>query len=92
MAEFDVGFMIFPDYATRLTGPFEVLSRSATPASLSTPSRFAQTRTHVIARTMAPDLSDRGLGIVPSCTFATCPDSMDLRARGCGRGGGAGRW
>jgi cyclohexyl-isocyanide hydratase len=78
MSEFNVGFVIFPGL-TQLdfTGPFEVLSRLGTPPSLSAPSRFAQSRTHVVAKTMSPVVSDRGLGIMPSCTFADCPP-LDL--------------
>lgn len=78
MSELDVGFVIFPGI-TQLdfTGPFEVLSRLGTPPALATPSRFAQARTHGVAATMEPVLSDRGLGILPSCTFATCP-GLDL--------------
>jgi cyclohexyl-isocyanide hydratase len=78
MSEFNVGFVIFPGI-TQLdfTGPFEVLSRLATPAAISIPSKFPQSKTHVIARTMLPVSSDRGLGIMPSCTFATCPP-LDL--------------
>jgi cyclohexyl-isocyanide hydratase len=78
MSDFDVGFVIFP-WLTQLdfTGPFEVLSRLSTPPSTSAPSNFPNARTHVIAKTMLPVLSDRGLGIVPSCTFESCPP-LDL--------------
>jgi cyclohexyl-isocyanide hydratase len=74
MADFNVGFVIFPGI-TQLdfTGPFEVLSRLGTPPSISAPSKFPQARTHVVAKTMLPVLSDRGLGILPSCTFASSP-------------------
>ena len=60
MNEFNTGFVIFPDL-TQLdfTGPYEVLSRLGTPASLSTPSRFPAVQTHIIAKTMAPVRSDR---------------------------------
>jgi cyclohexyl-isocyanide hydratase len=78
MSELDVGFVIFPGI-TQLdfTGPFEVLSRLATPPSISVPSKFAQSRTHVIAKTLEPVSSDRGLHILPSCTFDNCP-SLNL--------------
>lgn len=78
MSDFDVGFVIFPG-VTQLdfTGPFEVLSRLATPPSVSVPSKFPQARTHVVAKTMQPVVSDRGLGIMPSCTFGQCPP-LDL--------------
>jgi cyclohexyl-isocyanide hydratase len=78
MSDFDVGFVIFPGI-TQLdfTGPFEVLSRLATPASLTIPAKFTQSKTHVAAKSMHPVLSDRGLGIMPTCTFADCPP-LDL--------------
>jgi cyclohexyl-isocyanide hydratase len=78
MSDFNVGFVIFPDI-TQLdfTGPFEVLSRLATPPSISAPSAFAHSRTHVVAKAMQPVLSDRGLGIMPSCIFESCP-RLDL--------------
>lgn len=85
MAGFDIGFVIFPGL-TQLdfTGPYEVLSRLGTPASLSVPSRFADVRTHVVAKSMQPVASDRGLGLVPTASFATCP-ALDLV---CVPGGG----
>jgi len=78
MSGFNIGFVIFPAI-TQLdfTGPFEVLSRLGTPPSHSTPSKFAQAKTHVVAKTMLPVVSDRGLGIMPTCTFHTCPP-LDL--------------
>ncbi len=85
MAGFDIGFVIFPGL-TQLdfTGPYEVLSRLGTPASLSVPSRFAGVRTHVVAKSMQPVASDRGLGLVPTASFDTCP-ALDLI---CVPGGG----
>jgi cyclohexyl-isocyanide hydratase len=87
MAEFNVGFVIFPGL-TQLdfTGPFEVLSRLGTPPSISVPSKFAESKVHVIAKTMQPVLSDRGLGIMPTCTFDGSPP-LDLI---CVPGGGIG--
>lgn len=78
MADFNVGFIIFPGI-TQLdfTGPFEVLSRLGTPPSISTPSKFSQSQTHVIAKTLAQVASDRGLSILPTCTFETAP-SLDV--------------
>lgn len=78
MSEFDIGFVIFPGI-TQLdfTGPYEVLSRLGTPPSLAAASKYPQARTHVVAKTMLPVVSDRGLGILPSCTFETCP-ALDL--------------
>ena len=78
MPDFNIGFVIFPGL-TQLdfTGPFEVLSRLGTPPSMSVPSNFAHARTHVVAKTMLPVLSDRGLGLMPTSTFRTCPP-LDL--------------
>lgn len=78
MATFQVGFVIFPDL-TQLdfTGPFEVLSRLGTPASIGASSEFPDSRIHVIARTAEAVTSDRGLGLVPTCGFDDCPD-LDL--------------
>jgi cyclohexyl-isocyanide hydratase len=85
MSDFNVGFVIFPDI-TQLdfTGPFEVLSRLATPPSISVPSAFAHSRTHIVAKALQPVLSDRGLGILPTCEFESCPQ-LDLI---CVPGGG----
>ncbi|RAZ90337.1 DJ-1/PfpI family protein [Mesorhizobium hawassense] len=78
MSQFNVGFVIFPGITQLdLTGPFEVLSRLATPASMSVPSRFPQAKTFVAAKTMAPAVSDRGLLLLPDCTFEDCPP-LDL--------------
>jgi len=78
MSNFNVGFVIFPRL-TQLdfTGPFEVLCRLSTPASISVPSQFAEAKTHVVAKTMHPVSSDRGLGIMPTSTFQACPP-LDL--------------
>jgi cyclohexyl-isocyanide hydratase len=78
MSDFNIGFVIFTGI-TQLdfTGPFEVLARLATPPSLSVPSKFPQARTHVVAKTLLPVSSDRGLGIMPTCTFDDCP-RLDL--------------
>ena len=87
MSDFNIGFVIFPGL-TQLdfTGPFEVLSRLGTPPSISAPSKFPQSRTHVIAKTMLPVSSDRGLSFLPTCTFENCPP-LDLI---CVPGGGVG--
>jgi cyclohexyl-isocyanide hydratase len=73
MSDFHVGFVIFPRL-TQLdfTGPFEVLSRLATPPAIAAPSAFPHARTHVVARTREPVESDRGLRIMPTCTFDEC--------------------
>lgn len=78
MAEFNIGFVIFPGITQLdLTGPFEVLSRLGTPHSISVPSEFSQSQVHVVAKTLLPVSSDRGLSILPSCTFDTSPP-LDL--------------
>jgi cyclohexyl-isocyanide hydratase len=78
MSDFNVGFVIFPRL-TQLdfTGPYEVLSRLSTPPSTTAPSKFPDARTHVIAKTMLPVSSERGLSILPTCTFESCPP-LDL--------------
>lgn len=78
MSDFNIGFVIFTGI-TQLdfTGPFEVLSRLGTPPSISVASKFPQSKTHVVAKTMQAIMSDRGLGIMPSCTFESCP-SLDV--------------
>lgn len=78
MSDFNIGFVIFPGI-TQLdfTGPFEVLSRIGTPPALGVAGPFAEARTHVVAKTMLPVASDRGLALLPSCTFETCPP-LDL--------------
>ena len=78
MSDFNVGFVIFPRI-TQLdfTGPFEVLSRLGTPPSISVPSKFPESKTHVVAKTMLPVSSDRGLSFLPTCTFEDCPP-LDL--------------
>jgi cyclohexyl-isocyanide hydratase len=78
MAEFNIGFVIFPGM-TQLdfTGPFEVLCRIGTPPSIAAASKFPHAKTRVVAKAMAPVVSDRGLGIMPTDTFQSCPP-LDL--------------
>lgn len=66
MSNFNVGFVIFPDL-TQLdfTGPLQVLAR------------LPQSTIHIIAKTDAPVPSDCGLSLVPTRTFANCPQ-LDL--------------
>src|SRR5262249_5421485 len=75
MANFNVGFVIFPDL-TQLdfTGPLQVLAR------------LPQSQMHIVAKSAAPVPSDCGLALVPTCTFADCPP-LDLI---CVPGGAAG--
>ena len=75
MANFNVGFVIFPEL-TQLdfTGPLQVLAR------------LPDSTTHIAAKSMAPVPSDCGLALVPTTTFAGCPP-LDLI---CVPGGAAG--
>jgi len=64
--EFNIGFVIFPDI-TQLdfTGPLQVLSR------------VPGATTHIAAESLDPVPTDCGLSLLPTTTFATCPD-LDL--------------
>jgi len=66
MANFNVGFVIFPEL-TQLdfTGPLQVLAK------------LPQSTMHIAAKTLEPVPSDCGLGLVPTCTFEVCPP-LDL--------------
>jgi cyclohexyl-isocyanide hydratase len=63
---FNVGFVIFPNL-TQLdfTGPLQVLHR------------LPQSRTHIAAKSLEPVPSDCGLSLLPTTTFADCPQ-LDL--------------
>jgi cyclohexyl-isocyanide hydratase len=66
MAERLIGMLIFPDLTQLdMTGPYEVLAR------------LPNTKVLLVAHTMAPVKTDRGMQIVPSITFAQCPQ-LDL--------------
>lgn len=57
-----IGMLIFPRMTQLdMTGPYEVLAR--TPNST----------VHLVARTLEPVATDRGLKIVPTVTYETCP-------------------
>jgi cyclohexyl-isocyanide hydratase len=78
MAQFTAGFVLFPGLTQLdLTGPYEVLSRIGTPPAADRPGRFDAPRMHLVAQSMRPIASDRGLGLLPTCTFADCPP-LDL--------------
>jgi cyclohexyl-isocyanide hydratase len=63
---FRIGFLMFPGMTQLdLTGPYEVLSRLPGAAI------------HLAWKDVAPVRSDRGLAIVPTDTFETCP-TLDL--------------
>ena len=66
MAERLIGMLIFPRLTQLdMTGPYEVLAR------------LPNTKVLLVAHTMAPVKTDRGMEIVPSTTFAQCPQ-LDL--------------
>jgi cyclohexyl-isocyanide hydratase len=76
MSLFNVGFVIFPDLTQLdLTGPQQVLAR------------LPQSAMHIIAKSATPVPSDSGLSLVPTHTFANCPN-LDLI---CIPGGNAAR-
>ena len=63
---FRIGFVLFPGLTQLdLTGPYEVLTRLPGAA------------VHLVWKDLAPVRSDRGLEIVPTDTFDTCP-TLDL--------------
>ena len=66
MSAFNIGFVIFPQL-TQLdfTGPLQVLAR------------LPNSATHIIAKSTDPVPSDCGLSLVPTGTFASCPN-LDL--------------
>lgn len=62
MPERLIGMVIFPRLTQLdMTGPYEVLAR------------LPNTKVHLVAHTMAPVTTDRGMQIVPTTTFADCP-------------------
>jgi cyclohexyl-isocyanide hydratase len=61
-----IGMLIFPRLTQLdMTGPYEVLAR------------LPNTKVLLVAHTMAPVKTDRGMEIVPTITFAECPQ-LDL--------------
>lgn len=63
---FSIGLLLFPKLTQLdLTGPYEVFCRA--PGAT----------VHLIWKTLEPVASDRGLAILPTVTFATCPP-LDL--------------
>lgn len=63
---FRIGFLLFPRLTQLdLTGPYEILSR------------LPGAELHLVAKTLDPVRSDKGLAIMPSDTLDTCP-SLDL--------------
>lgn len=63
---FRIGFLLFPRLTQiDLTGPYEILSR------------LPGTEIELVAKTLDPVASERGLAIVPTSTLASCPP-LDL--------------
>ncbi len=57
-----IGMLIFPRLTQLdMTGPYEVLAR------------LPDTKIHLVARTLEPVTTDRGMQIVPTVTYETCP-------------------
>ncbi len=66
MTERLIGMLIFPRITQLdMTGPYEVLAR------------VPNTKVHLVAHSMAPVTTDRGMQIVPTITLADCPQ-LDL--------------
>jgi len=62
----NIGFLLFPKVTQLdLTGPLQVLSR------------VPQASVHIVAKRDAPVVSDCRIGLLPSCTFGSCP-GLDL--------------
>ncbi|HZB90735.1 MAG TPA: DJ-1/PfpI family protein [Stellaceae bacterium] len=65
-APFRIGFLLFPRLTQLdLTGPYEILSR------------MPGAETHLIAKSLEPVRSERGLQLLPTTTLALCPP-LDL--------------
>jgi cyclohexyl-isocyanide hydratase len=61
-----IGMLIFPRLTQLdMTGPYEVLAR------------LPDTKVELVARTLDPVTTDRGMQIVPTATYDTCP-SLDV--------------
>jgi cyclohexyl-isocyanide hydratase len=57
-----IGMLLFPRLTQLdMTGPYEVLAR------------LPNAKVHLIARSLDPVMTDRGMAIVPTMTFAACP-------------------
>jgi cyclohexyl-isocyanide hydratase len=66
MMERLIGMLVFPRLTQLdMTGPYEVLAR------------LPNTKVHLVAHTLAPVTTDRGMQIMPTVTFADCPQ-LDL--------------
>ena len=61
-SERQIGMLIFPKLTQLdMTGPYEVLAR------------LPNTKVHLIAKTLDPIVTDRGMRIMPTITIAECP-------------------
>ena len=59
---FQIGLLVFPKITQLdMTGPYEVLAR------------MPNTKVHLVARSLDPVTTDRGMQIVPTTTYAGCP-------------------
>ncbi len=73
-ATFHAGFLLFPELTQLdLTGPYEVLSQ------------LPDSQAHLVWKTLEPVRSEKGLTILPTTTFETCPP-LDLVCVPGGRG------
>jgi len=62
MTRRSIGMLLFPRLTQLdLTGPYEVLAR------------LPDADVHLVAHTLDPVATDRGLTVVPTTTFARCP-------------------
>src|SRR5262245_58060946 len=61
-SERQIGMLIFPKLTQLdMTGPYEVLAR------------LPNTKVHLVAKTLDPIVTDRGMQIMPTITIADCP-------------------
>jgi cyclohexyl-isocyanide hydratase len=62
MAQWIIGMLVFPRLTQLdMTGPYEVLAR------------LPNTTVHLVAKTLDPVTTDRGMKIMPNMTYAACP-------------------
>lgn len=67
MSDLEIGLLLFPKLTQLdLTGPFEVFSR------------LPGARTHLLWKDRAPVMSDKGLAILPTASFAEAPSPLDV--------------
>lgn len=67
MSDLEIGLLLFPNLTQLdLTGPYEVFSR------------LPGARTHLLWKDRAPVVSDKGMAIVPTTSFAEAPARLDV--------------